>query len=68
MSTAHIWLVTGSVSGLGRSLAEQVLAEGETGMAMARSQSSLMIWWLSILTKFWYCRWMSHSQSRYWQP
>ncbi len=41
MSTAHIWLMTGSASGLRRSLAEQVLARGETGVAMARKPEQL---------------------------
>jgi NAD(P)-dependent dehydrogenase (short-subunit alcohol dehydrogenase family) len=41
MSTSCVWLVTGTSSGLGRNLVEEVLASGERVVAVTRRASSL---------------------------
>jgi NAD(P)-dependent dehydrogenase (short-subunit alcohol dehydrogenase family) len=49
---SKVWLITGSSRGLGRALAEAVLAEGHKVVATALTPRSSPIWWSATGIRF----------------
>jgi len=49
---SKVWLITGSSRGLGRTLAEAVLAEGHNLVATARNPAQLADLWRATVIRF----------------